>query len=85
MDQEQQLNDLNNDALFWEEEKLKAILDDDIELFNEYDKQYNETLKSLNSMQTKFEATVASFEVEKLAKESREMEEATKAALAEFE
>lgn len=76
---------LNADAAFWEEEKLKAILDDDIEMFNEYENQYQETIKSINAMQKKLDVTVAIFEVEKLAKETRETESATAEALAEFD
>lgn len=76
---------LNADAAFWEEEKLKAILDDDIEMFNEYENQYQETIKSINAMQKKLDVTVAKFEVEKLAKETRETESATAEALAEFD
>lgn len=85
MDQEAQLEGLNADAAFWEEEKLKAILDDDIEMFNEYENQYQETIKSINAMQKKLDVTVAIFEVEKLAKETRETEAATNEALAEFD
>jgi hypothetical protein len=79
------LEGLNLDAQFWEEEKLKAILDDDIEMFNEYENQYQETLKSLNAMQKKLDVTVAQFEVEKLSKQTRETEAATKEALADFD
>lgn len=85
MDQEGQLEGLKADAEFWEGEKLIAILNNDMELFNEYEKSFQEAQKGYLAMEQKLQGTIALYEVEKAGKEQRDMDEAVKAATAEFE
>merc|ERR1712232_1090029 len=73
-----------DEANYWIQEGFHALENDDYEYYKETQKFREEAEERGRAAQTKFDATNAKFQVEKAAKESRDMEEATKAALAEF-
>lgn len=85
MDEEAQMQNFQHEVDYWFQEGLNAIENEDYEYFKETQKFRDEAEERRAAAQAKFEATDAKFQVEKAAKESRDMEEATKAALAQFD
>lgn len=77
-EQENQMNGLLEEAKYWESERYVALENDDIDTFNEFQKYYDEALAKYDKARNKFEGTVALFEVERVAKETREREEEAK-------
>lgn len=84
MDEEGQMNAFQDEVNYWVQEGYTALENDDYEFFKETQKFRDEAEERRVAAETKYEATNAKFQVEKAAKESRDMEEATKAALGEF-
>jgi len=85
MDEQGQMESFQHEVDYWVQEGYAAIENEDYEYFKETQKFKDEAEQRRAAAQTKFEATDAKFQVEKAAKESRDMEEATKQAMAEFE
>jgi hypothetical protein len=63
-----------DEADFWYRESLRALENDDFEYFKEANSFKEEIEKILDSMQAKYEATQALFEVERIQKEARDLE-----------
>lgn len=84
-DEEAQVQAFQDEADWWYYQGLEALENDDYEYFKEANAQRDEIMKSLDTAQSKLDTTIAQFEVEKAAKEARDLEEATQAAMAEFE
>lgn len=84
-EQNHQVEAFIDEANFWKEERFVALENDDIEAFNEFEKFYQEALKNVEKADLKYQATVAKFEIEKAAKEGRELAERVKAEEADFE
>lgn len=85
MDEEAQVQAFQDEADWWYHEGLWALENDDYEYFKEANAYRDDILKQMETAQAKLETTEAKFEVERAAKDARELEEATNAALAEFE
>lgn len=85
MDEEGQRDAFQGDVDFWKGEVLIAIANDDDEYFLEANKFREEALKNVEKAQSKLDATIALYEVEKAGKEARDRDEAAKHALEIFE
>lgn len=66
-------------------ESLYALERDDFEFFKEATAKKEEIEVSLEKAQAKYEATRALYEVERIAKEARDLDEIVQQELAEFE
>lgn len=75
LDEEAQLNNLKEEAKYWEEERYYALEMDDINYFEEAQANFDKAQERIKTAQTKFDATAASFEIEKQIKEQREFQE----------
>lgn len=75
LDEEAQLNNLKEEAKYWEEERYFALEMDDINYFEEAQANFDKAQERIKTAQTKFDATAASFEIEKQIKEQREFQE----------
>lgn len=85
MDEEHQVQAMQDELDWWYNEGLWALENDDFQYFKEANEYQEDIQKNLDKARSKYEATRALFEVERAAKEQRELEEGTQAAMAEFE
>lgn len=84
MDEEGQMNAFADEVNYWVQEGYNALENDDYEYFKETQNFRDEAEERRKAAQTKFEATDAKFQVEKAAKDQRDLDEGVKQALAEF-
>jgi hypothetical protein len=85
MDQEAQRDELEEKLNAWKKRRNDAIIDDDEKLFDEMQKKVEEAEAQLDAANLSLEKTANDFELERAAKETRELDEAVKEATAEFE
>lgn len=85
MDQEAQRDDLEEKLNNWKKRRNDALFDDDDKLFDEMQKKVEEAEAQLAAANLSLEKTANDFELERAAKETRELDEAVKAASAEFD
>lgn len=74
-DQEGQLGGLQGDVDYWKTERYVALEEDNLELYEEFQGYYEEAVKKRDEMKTKYDATVAKYEIERVLKEQREFDE----------
>jgi len=85
MDQEAQRDELEEKLNAWKKRRNDAIIEDDDKLFDEMQEKVTEVEKQLEAANLSLEKTANDFELERAAKETRDLDEAVKAATAEFE
>jgi len=85
MDQEAQRDELEEKLNAWKKRRNDAIIEDDDKLFDEMQAKVAEVEKQLEAANLSLEKTANDFELERAAKETRDLDEAVKAATAEFE
>lgn len=85
MDQEAQRDELEEKLNAWKKRRNDAIIEDDDKLFDEMQEKVSEVEKQLEAANLSLEKTANDFELERAAKETRDLDEAVKAATAEFE
>lgn len=83
-DEEGQLNAFKSDAMYWYDEGLNALMNDDFQYFKETEEWRKEAEKKVETAQAKYDATEALYQIEKAAKEQREFDEGVKQATQEF-
>jgi hypothetical protein len=83
-DEEGQLNAFKSDAMYWYDEGLTALMNDDFQYFKETEEWRKEAEKKVETAQAKYDATEALYQIEKAAKEQREFDEGVKQATQEF-
>jgi hypothetical protein len=77
MDEEGQMNAFGEEVNYWVQEGFAALENDDYEYYKETQKIREEAEERQKAAEAKYDATNAKFQVEKAAKEGRDLEEAT--------
>lgn len=85
MDQEFQVQGLQGDVDYWQSEMFRVLEEGDYEAFTEFENYRKEAEKQLKSAQSKLDKTEVDFEVERVAKDARELDEEVRRQTAEFE
>jgi len=85
MDQEAQRDELEEKLNAWKKRRNDAIIEDDDKLFDEMQEKVIEVERQLEAANLSLEKTANDFELERAAKETRDLDEAVKIATAEFE
>lgn len=85
MDQEGQVAGIQSDVDYWQSEMFRVLEEGDYDAFTEFEGFRKEAEKQLKTAQAKLDKTNVDFEVERAAKEARDLATEVARATADFE